>query len=190
MVKVLVVSLRGQYNHLIQRRLREVGAEADLVDYEKVDESLVEGYDCVVYGGGPYRIPQDAEKLSNIIDLLRSPPRPSLGICLSLHLMIHANGGRVGPAEHPEFGGVEVEVLEEDLLFHGLPRRFLAWESHNDEVKEVPRGFRVIARSATCPVQAVVDEPRGLYGVQFHPEVSHTQYGREIFANFLSACRR
>ncbi len=190
MARVLVVSLRGQYNHLIQRRLRELGAEADLVDYERVDGRLVEEYDCVVYGGGPYRVPGDVDKLSNLLELLVKPPRPTLGICLSLHLMVYANGGEVGPAEHPEFGGVEVEVLEEDLLFRGLPKRFLAWESHNDEVKRVPEGFRVIARSETCPVQAIVDESRGLYGVQFHPEVGHTQHGREIFANFLTACRR
>ncbi|AEM39606.1 GMP synthase, small subunit [Pyrolobus fumarii 1A] len=190
MPRVLVVSLRGQYNHLIKRRLTEVGAEADMLDYTMVTREKLEEYDCVVYGGGPFRIPQDAEKLAQVLDLLREPPRPTLGICLSLHLMIHAHGGRVGPAEHPEFGGVEIEVLDEDLLFRGLPRRFFVWESHNDEVKVVPEGFRVIARSQTCPVQAVVHERLPLYGVQFHPEVQHTQHGHKLFQNFLEACKR
>ena len=190
MTRVLVVSFGGQYNHLIKRRLLELGAEAEMLRHESVTRETLEEYDCVVYGGGPYRIPGDADRLSSILGLLRDPPRPSLGICLSLHLMIYAHGGEVGPAAHPEFGGVEIEVLEEDVLFRGLPRRLLVWESHNDEVKRVPGGFRVIARSETCPVQAVVHERLPLYGVQFHPEVQHTRHGREMFANFLSVCRR
>ncbi|MBR2255349.1 MAG: gamma-glutamyl-gamma-aminobutyrate hydrolase family protein, partial [Candidatus Methanomethylophilaceae archaeon] len=95
-------------------------------------------------------------------------------------------GGSLGPGPVPEFGGVKLSVDSHDDLFAGLPDGFTVWASHNDEVKSVPKGFKVTAHSESCPHEGVADPERGIYGVQFHPEVENTENGVEIFKNFLN----
>jgi len=92
------------------------------------------------------------------------------------------------PAVHPEFGRVEIAVYNKDSIFKGVPDKFAAWESHNDEVKYVPPGFELLASSETCKVQAMANSSLKRYALQFHPEVVHTQYGQNIFRNFLELC--
>lgn len=182
-----MVFLGGQYNHLIARRLRELGAKPLILR----PWDLVEGrHGCVVAGGGPHRLPKDLRSLAPLAEYARSTDSPFLGICLSHQLLALALGGRVEASKTPEYGGVVIRVLDHDELFNGLPDEIRVWESHNDEVVEMPPGFRLLATSPTCRIQAMKHEGRPLYGVQFHPEVSHTQYGREILANFLEICRR
>ena len=91
---------------------------------------------------------------------------------------------------YPEFGGVRVYVDREDTILRGVPREFTAWESHNISVIKPPRDFEVIAHSNTTPVEAMVNEGIGRFGVQFHPEVRHTEYGTTIIRNFLELCGR
>jgi GMP synthase (glutamine-hydrolysing) len=97
-------------------------------------------------------------------------------------------GGKAGPSEVPEYGLSRMKVLEEDDLFKGLPKEFLVWESHNDEVKDVP-GFAVLAMSENCRIQAIKHHEKPLYGVQFHPEVNNTEHGREILGNFVNVVK-
>jgi GMP synthase (glutamine-hydrolysing) len=98
-------------------------------------------------------------------------------------MAIHC-GGKAGPSKVPEYGLAKIRVIEEDDLFMGLPKEFLVWESHNDEVKEAP-GFKVLAVSENCSVQAVKHGEKPYYGVQFHPEVNNTEHGEEIYRNFV-----
>jgi GMP synthase (glutamine-hydrolysing) len=95
-------------------------------------------------------------------------------------------GGKAGPAELPEYGLSRLRVTAEDDLFKGLPREFLVWESHNDEVKDAPN-FMILAMSDNCKIQAVKHVKKPFYGVQFHPEVNDTEHGSQILANFVNA---
>jgi len=98
-------------------------------------------------------------------------------------------GGKTDLARKPEFGPVEVSVSVEDTILEGLKPSFTAWESHNDEVVSAPPGFRILASSENCAVQAMVHEKMSVFGVQFHPEVYHTAKGVDVFKNFLKIVR-
>lgn len=113
---------------------------------------------------------------------------PILGICAGHQYMAIHLGGAAAPSAIPEFGKTLVNVVDEDDLFKGLPETFVAWESHNDEVTALPAGFRLLASSDTCKVQAMRHETRPLFGLQFHPEVENTDNGYEIFQAFLDVC--
>jgi GMP synthase (glutamine-hydrolysing) len=103
-----------------------------------------------------------------------------------MQLMALHFGGKAGPAELPEYGLSRLRVIAEDDLFKGLPREFLVWESHNDEVKDAPN-FMILAMSDNCKIQAVKHVKKPFYGVQFHPEVNDTEHGSQILANFVNA---
>jgi len=186
-VRVLVVFFGGQYNHLIVRRLAELGVETGPISANTPPEEI--DADALVMGGDPQSVPADLPKMGFALEFVRSGI-PLLGICLSHHVIARAMGGKVGAARVPEFGEAEVEVLKDSPLFEGVPRRFVAWESHNDEVLEPPPRALVTASSEFCGVQALEFEERALFGVQFHPEVSHTQFGVRILENFLRAAKR
>lgn len=117
---------------------------------------------------------------------------PTLGICYGHQLISHLLGGKVVQGDQREFGKAMVEVLEDDTLFSGLPKEFQVWMSHGDRVEQLPEGFRPLARSRGI-VSAAADKKRRIWGIQFHPEVAHTEYGRELLRNFLTrvcGCRR
>ena len=182
----IVVSFRGQYNHLIKRRLVEGGVQASLIDYKEVPSRLKElNPDLIVLGGGPYSAETDHEMLLPAVEACIDAEVPVLGICLAHQLIARAFGGSVGPSETPEYGNVIVEVVKREKIFEGLPSRFSAWASHNEEVKELPRELRLIAKSDMCQVEAFKHVKKELYGLQFHPEVEHTSVGRRIFENLI-----
>jgi len=110
---------------------------------------------------------------------------PILGICVGHQYMAAHFGGAAGPARVPEFGAALVSVAERGWLMAGLPDEFTAWESHNDEVTRLPDDFIVLASSDDCAVQAMQHRQLPYAGVQYHPEVEHTEYGAELFTNFL-----
>jgi GMP synthase (glutamine-hydrolysing) len=110
---------------------------------------------------------------------------PVLGICYGMQLLVHELGGAVEPAETGEFGRSDLHIREPGVLLRGLPREQTCWMSHRDTVSEPPPGFSSLASSSASPVAAVEDVRRGVYGIQFHPEVAHTPYGQEILTRFL-----
>src|SRR5581483_8744063 len=110
---------------------------------------------------------------------------PVLGICYGMQLLVHELGGRVEEAEVGEFGRSELSVAQEGVLLRGMPREQTCWMSHRDTVFEAPVGFTALASSTGSPVAAVEAPERGVYGIQFHPEVVHTPYGQEILTRFL-----
>jgi len=186
---VYVLGPGGQYNHLIVRRIAELNQSARLRSMVTPISELQDGT-CVIIGGGPGRIALGGPVSNNIEGILRKGSLPVLGICYGHQLIAHILGGKVVEARKPEFGPATLEVLVHDTLFEGLPEHFRVWMSHNDEVGMLPPRFVQLARSEDCEFQAMKDAQGGIYGIQFHVEVEHTEHGREILLNFITASRR
>lgn len=187
-MKVTVVDNGGQWTHREWRVLRDLGVETEIVPNSTPVEKL--DVDGLVLSGGAPRVGLDPTKMGRNAEYIDRADVPILGICAGHQFMALYLGGEAKPAKIPEFGRTEIVIEDPGDLFDGVPREIVVWESHNDEVTRTPHGFRMLARSDGCPVQAMQAVDRPLYGVQFHPEVEHTQFGREIFENFLQVCKR
>lgn len=174
----------GQWTHREWRVLKEFDIETKIVPNNTPFEELRD-LDGLVLSGGAPSVVCDSGRMGNNGEYLDRAEYPILGICAGMQFMCQHFGSELGPAEVPEFGEVELSVSDHSDIFKDLPDRFVAWGSHNDEVKKVPEGFRLLASSPTCGIEAVACVGRPLFGVQFHPEVENTQFGREIFRNFL-----
>ncbi len=188
-MRIPVVDNGGQWTHREWRVLRDLGADTRIVPNTTPFESLeAEG---VVLSGGALSLEGTNTPLGAVGDWIDRAPFPILAICVGHQFLGRHFGGRVAHSAVPEFGSVELTVDRPDHpLFAGLPPSLTVWASHNDQVVEVPRGWSVLAHSAACPVEAMAHPDRPIWGVQFHPEVEHTQGGQEIFRHFLEACRR
>jgi len=181
---VVVLDFGAQYAQLIARRVRELRVYSRVVPYDTPAEALralrPKG---IVLSGGPASVYEEGAP--------RPDPRilelgvPVLGICYGMQWMAHALGGRTGPAPAREYGRTRLIVERPGELFSGLERRLLCWMSHGDAVLELPPGFEPVARTDHSPYAALQDPRRRLYGVQFHPEVSHTPWGKDILRNFV-----
>jgi GMP synthase (glutamine-hydrolysing) len=182
---VVVVDYGGQYSQLIARRVRDCGVFSDLIPSgASLEEVLRHGPRGIILSGGPASVyAPGAPRLQR--ELLQAGV-PVLGICYGMQLLVHELGGRVEPAAVGEFGRSELRVLRPGVLLAGTPPAQSCWMSHRDTVFEAPAGFRTLASSSSSPVAAVEDIERGIYGIQFHPEVAHTPYGREILVRFLT----
>jgi len=189
MTTIPVVYVKGQYNHLIVRNLKELGVESKLLPPSVSLEQLEAMHpDALVMGGGPQSVRSPDHLTGELADaarLIRQVKLPMLCICVTHQLLATAFGGVTEAARKPEFGPVEISVVEEGRILEGLGPSFTAWESHNDEVVKTPAGFQVIAKSGNCAVEAIRHKERDVFGVQFHPEVSHTTKGVDLFKNFL-----
>ncbi|HQD25629.1 MULTISPECIES: GMP synthase subunit A [Methanoculleus] len=182
MLPLYVVNNYGQFNHLILRTLRDMGIETKMISNETPPTEVARGCRGVILGGGP-----TLERIGvapKYLDL----GIPVLGICLGLHIMATARGGMVRRGARGGFGAVEVDILERNPLLEGYPDRMQVWASHADEVSVVPEGFVRLAESEICSVEAMASPNERLYGVQWHPEVSHTVNGRLLFENFNRIC--
>jgi len=182
---ILILDNGGQYVHRIWRTLRYLGVEAKIIpNTTPLEEIKAMEPKGIIFSGGP-----DIEKTGNCSAILGHYDEfsvPILGICLGHQLIARHFGGKVGRGEKAEYSLVEIEIVDEDDLFVGFPGRLKVWESHMDEVKELPPGFKLLARSETCPVEAMKHEKLPIYGVQFHPEVAHTERGAEVYENFVA----
>ncbi|WP_331236224.1 GMP synthase subunit A [Natronorarus salvus] len=181
MTRIDVVDLHGQFTHLEHRTLRDLGIETDLVDAETPPEEI--DADGLVLSGGP-----DIERIGRAREYL-DLETPILGICLGMQVIADALGGTVASGEYGGYADVTVEIVEEDdPLVGSLAPETRVWASHADEVKTLPEGFTLTARSDVCGVEAMSDVENERYGVQWHPEVIHTERGEEVFENFLARC--
>jgi GMP synthase (glutamine-hydrolysing) len=191
--EVLVLDFGGQYSQLIARRIRECGVFSEMMpattSVEKIREREPK---ALVLSGGPASVyePGAPDFPKELLDL----GIPMLGICYGMQAMVRALGGKVEGAESGEFGRTEITLREEGgHLLAGLPEGQSCWMSHRDSVFEPPPGFTALASSPGSPVAACEAPDRGLYGIQFHPEVVHTPYGTEILTRFLreiAGCER
>jgi len=182
--RVVVLDFGGQYNQLIARRIRDLGVYSELVPYHVTAEELARMKPKgIVFSGGPASVyAEDAPACDPAIYELGIP---ILGICYGMQLISARYGARVDRAGKREYGKAELEVVSDSPLFRGLGTSLTVWMSHSDAVVEPPPGFRVDGRTASAPVAAMSDPDRGLYAVQFHPEVKHTEQGDEILRRFL-----
>ncbi|HEV2448883.1 MAG TPA: GMP synthase subunit A [Thermoplasmata archaeon] len=186
-MRVPVIDNGGQWTHREYRVLRDLDAETEIVANTTPWEGLGRP-DGIVLSGGALSLEGTAE-LGQVGRWIDEAPVPVLAICVGHQFLARHYGGQVAKAATPEFGRVEVQREgPEHPLFAGLPPRFTAWESHNDEVRTLPPGWHRLARSEACAVQAMVHPSRPVFGLQFHPEVEHTEGGRRLFSNFLALC--
>ena len=185
---VLILDFGSQTAQLIARRVREAGVFSLLVSPRiTADEVKRIAPKGIIFSGGPASV---FEKGAPTCDpAIFTLGLPVLGICYGMQLMSHLLGGKVESANHREFGRAKIDVREHGDLFAGVDAHATVWMSHGDQVTKVPQGFEVIASTGTCPFAAVRDRARNFYGVQFHPEVTHTPQGGDMLANFLfKAC--
>jgi GMP synthase (glutamine-hydrolysing) len=180
---VLVLDLGGQYSQLIARRVREARVYSELVPHGlTAAEARARNPLALILSGGPASV--YAEDAPKVDPELFSLGIPTLGICYGMQLMAQELGGAVDRTGVSEFGKTALGA-EEGALFAGLPAEQTVWMSHRDSVTAPPAGARVVAGSPSTPIAAFEDAARGLYGVQFHPEVRHTPYGQDVLKNFL-----
>lgn len=183
--KVLVIDFGGQYNQLIARRIREQKVYAEIKNYDKitVEEIKKTGYKGIVFTGGPNSVYD--EKSPHFDPEVLNLGIPVLGICYGHQLIAYMAGGKVGSAgSSGEYGKVKLFVSD-NVLFDGVPTESVCWMSHFDSVLTLPEGYKVIAKTEKCPCAAMVNEEKKIYSVQFHPEVTHTEYGKTILSNFI-----
>jgi GMP synthase (glutamine-hydrolysing) len=187
-MQIPVVFMGGQYNHLIVRALKELGVESRLIPPSIPLEQLK--VDGLIMGGGPHSVNDGLEKFGRMPDVIKACTFPLLGICLSHQLIGKVIGGEVVKGRLPEYGKTVVRVVDEDEILQGVGTEFIAWASHNDEVRRNDGRFRILADSEYCEVEALKAEGRPVYGVQFHVEVADTPRGKRIMKNFIALCKR
>ncbi len=185
---IVVLDFGSQYNQLITRRIREFGVYSELHPHTMtVEEIKAMQPKGIILSGGPNSVYDENSFRCDekIFDL----GIPVLGICYGMQLMTQHFGGRVEKAHNREYGKATITVQNESVLFTNIPNEQVVWMSHGDLVVETPEGFSVDAVSPSCPISAMSDEVRKLYGVQFHPEVRHSVYGNDLLKNFVfGAC--
>jgi len=182
---VVVLDFGSQYTQLILRRVRELGFYAELLPYDEPWENVQKlSPSAFILSGGPASVYD--ENSPKIPSYVFESNLPVLGICYGLQALVHQLGGRVEKSPHREFGPAQLEVVKHIGIFEGVPNKFTVWMSHSDRVEILPDGFEVIARSENSPYAAIRSLDNKYYGVQFHPEVVHTQHGKDILRNFLT----
>ncbi|MEZ0345865.1 MAG: glutamine-hydrolyzing GMP synthase [Infirmifilum sp.] len=186
---VVVFDFGGQYAHLIARRVRELNFYSQLLPYDAtLDAFLRTKPSAVIFSGGPSSIyVENAPKpRAEVIRYILDKPLPLLGICYGHQLIASVFGGHVARREKGEYGLSLLRVLKKDPLFEGTPERQKVWMSHRDAVEKLPEEFETLASTDYSEVAAFKHKKLPVYGVQFHPEVRHTEYGKTILGNFLS----
>jgi GMP synthase (glutamine-hydrolysing) len=178
MLPIYVINNFGQFNHLIHRALRDLDIDVSMVPNSTSPARISEGCRGIILGGGPTI--ERAGNSGHYLDL----GLPVLGICLGLHIIAIKFGGDVHPGSRGGYGPVEVEICEHDDILSGFPEKINVWASHADEVSRIPEGFTCLAHSPVCNAEAIALPGKRIYGLQWHPEVSHTFEGKRVFENF------
>ena len=185
MEKILVLDFGGQYNQLIARRVRDNNVYAEILPYTAPLSEIKEGnYKGIIFTGGPNSVfdMSSPHYTKEILEL----GIPVLGICYGCQLISWMVGGNVETAEQSEYGKIDLTVTKKQSeIFADVDETSVVWMSHTDRVKVMPSGFEITAKTEACPIAAYENEEKKIYGVQFHPEVTHTQFGFKILHNFL-----
>ena len=181
---VIVLDFGGQYNQLIARRVRECNVYCEVIPCTADIEKIKAKNPCgIIFTGGPADVfDDDSPKADGRVFELGIPV---LGICYGLQFMSVHFGGEVYTPNKREYGKTEIEYDLSSKLFEGIDEKAICWMSHTNQVRQLPSGFTSIAHTADCPVAAMQNTDKNMYGVQFHPEVMHTQNGTKILRNFL-----
>jgi GMP synthase (glutamine-hydrolysing) len=191
MVSIYVIDNGGQWTHREWRMLKYLDATTKIVPNTSSWDSLVdEGVDGLILSGGAPRIGLENE-LGNCDEYLKNADIPILGICAGHQFMARFFGGDAKPSKIPEFGKIKLILLDEqNPLFTKVPKESIVWESHNDEITVLPDSMKNLAKSENCNYQAIMHKEKPFFGLQFHPEVNNTEYGEQIFTNFINICKQ
>ena len=184
--KILILDFGGQYSKLIARRTRECGVFSEILSYTSSPERIREkGFKAIILSGGPSSVYE--ENAPKCDKGLFEMGLPVLGICYGAQLMANTLGGYVAGSGSPEYGSTSVEVDKSSILFSSsnIGNVTETWMSHVDYIKDLPAGFKVTAKTSSCPVAAMENSDKKLYAVQFHPEVTNTVNGTDIIKSFL-----
>ena len=183
-----VIDNGGQWTHREWRMLRYLGVDTQILS-NKTPLSELRKVDGLILSGGAARVGLTGQ-LGNCAEYLTLDV-PILGICAGHQFMAGHYGGKSQEAPHPEFGAATIELSNGGgELFANTPNKQGVWESHNDEVILAPKGFKITAVSENCAIQAMENEEKNRFGLQFHPEVNDSEYGAKIFENFVGVCFR
>ena len=181
---IIVLDFGGQYNQLIARRVRECNVYCEVHPYtlplDKIREMNPKG---IIFTGGPNSVYK--EESLRCEEEIFNMGIPILGICYGSQLMAYMLGGKVATAPVSEYGKTEVDVEPGSRILENVSSKTICWMSHTDYIEKAPDGFRITAHTPVCPVAGMECEERGLYAVQFHPEVMHTQEGTKMLSNFV-----
>lgn len=185
-MKILVVNNHGQYNHRIYRTLHYLKIPAEMIpNTTTLDEIKEKEAIGIVLGGGP-----SIERAGNSAEYVKNLDIPILGICLGHQIIAQTYGAEIGAAGAESYAKIRLDIINENDIFKGLGDEMEVWASHKDEVKTLPEGFKLLATSSICSVEAMKHESKPIYGIQFHPEVHHTENGEKIFENFYGVCKK
>ena len=181
---VLVVDYGAQYAQLIARRVREAAVYSEIVSSKlDADAILAKRPAAIILSGGPSSVYADGAP--RLDPRLLEAGVPVLGICYGFQAMAQALGGTVAQTGQREYGRTSLSINDRGCLLESMPNTLNVWMSHGDSVCKAPKGFKVLARTAGAPVAAFEDLERGLAGVQWHPEVLHSQWGQQVLEHFL-----
>ncbi|MBS0286166.1 MAG: glutamine-hydrolyzing GMP synthase [Proteobacteria bacterium] len=181
--KILILDFGSQYSQLIARRVREAGVYCELHAFDwSEDDIRAFAPSGIILSGGPESV--HLENTPRIPQIVFDLQCPLLGICYGMQALAHQLGGKVAPSGKREYGHAQINLLEEHALFQDMDSLDV-WMSHGDKVEVIPTGFKVIAQSANSPITAMADDTRHYYGLQFHPEVTHTVDGQKLIERFL-----
>ena len=183
---IVVLDFGGQYAHLIARRVRQCGVYSEIKDAETSAEEL-KGAAGIILSGGPQSVydPKSPQGDPALFDL----GIPVLGICYGLHWMTKALGGEVSEGKTKEYGKTKIHIEDSEWSeADGIPQDLTVWMSHGDEVSKLPDGFTRVATSDACANAGFTHKEKKFFAGQFHPEVTHTEYGEQMLANFVKQC--
>lgn len=181
---ILIMDFGGQYAQLIARRVREQNVYCEIKSYKTSAKEISEaGYKGVIFSGGPNSV--YADNAPKCDPALFEIGIPVLGICYGAQMMAQVLGGVVDSSQVKEYGNTSVDFNNTGMLFGNVLPKGICWMSHTDYISKVPKGFKITAKSADCPVAAMENVNRNLYAMQFHPEVQHTEQGSNMLRNFL-----
>jgi GMP synthase (glutamine-hydrolysing) len=182
--KILILDFGSQYTQLIARAVRESNVYCEIIPYHK-DFDITPELKGIILSGSPFSVNDEKAPSVNVLELVKQ--RPVLGICYGAQLTAKLSGGRVEKSEKREYGRALLQVEKDDVIFTAVPSKSQVWMSHGDSILDLPADFEILATTASIPVAAFkknnTDNP--LYGLQFHPEVYHSEQGKRILRNFL-----
>ena len=183
--EILVLDFGSQYNQLIARRIRDLGVFSELVSYDiDIEKELAnKNIKGIILSGGPNSVYEEGS--FQIDKKIYELGLPILGICYGMQLTSYLNGGEVSPCSKKEYGGKEIDADTTSIIFKDTPNKQMVWMSHGDQVTKLPKGFKTIASTSECPNAAMANDEKKIYGLQFHPEVNNSVFGKQLLANFI-----
>ena len=185
---IKIIDCGSQLTQNIARRVRELGVYTEIVPFNTKASDILNGdLEGIIISGGQFSVYDENAPIFSR-NILKSRV-PILGICYGQQSIAYLLGGKVSPVRNREYGRTLVRKIEDSPILVGISSdEFNVWMSHGDIVEELPKGFRITSRSENNHISSIEDDDRKIYAVQFHPEVDHTEYGREILDNFLNVC--